>query len=203
MDRSSPPCRRPGSAMTGAAVTDLGPVGGHSHHPASPHRRIAVSDGPGSELAPRPLRQPVGHHRLPCGMERPFSRRSLFHGAAMTIAVRPINPGRGTRAVENGAGLRRIAWLPRQADSDGGRSGAGAVCARAHRRLPARLLRLAIPPGCAFWHRSFATSRGREVIYLEDLSVLPEYRRKGVARALLKALAAEARRRRLVPASIG
>ncbi len=51
------------------------------------------------------------------------------------------------------------------------------------------------PAGCAFWHRSFATSRGGEVMYLEDLSVLPEHRRKGVARALLKALAGEARRR--------
>lgn len=51
------------------------------------------------------------------------------------------------------------------------------------------------PAGCAFWHRSFATSRGREVMYLEDLSVLPEYRRKGIAKALLVALAAEAKAR--------
>jgi GNAT superfamily N-acetyltransferase len=51
------------------------------------------------------------------------------------------------------------------------------------------------PAGCAFWHRSFATSRGCEVMYLEDLSVLPEFRRRGIARALLKALAGEARRR--------
>jgi len=49
------------------------------------------------------------------------------------------------------------------------------------------------PAGCAFWHRSFATSRGREVMYLEDLSVLPPYRRNGVARALLKELARLAR----------
>jgi GNAT superfamily N-acetyltransferase len=52
------------------------------------------------------------------------------------------------------------------------------------------------PAGCAFWHRSFATSRGREVMYLEDLSVLPPYRRKGVARALLKELARLARAKR-------
>lgn len=51
------------------------------------------------------------------------------------------------------------------------------------------------PAGCAFWHRSFATSRGRELMYLEDLSVLPAYRRKGVARALLRALAGVARER--------
>ena len=43
--------------------------------------------------------------------------------------------------------------------------------------------------GCAVWHRSFSTNRGKEVMYLEDLSVLPEFRRRGVARALLKAVA--------------
>ena len=32
-------------------------------------------------------------------------------------------------------------------------------------------------------------------MYLEDLSVLPEHRRKGIARALLKALASEAKAR--------
>ena len=51
------------------------------------------------------------------------------------------------------------------------------------------------PAGCAFWHRSFTTSRGREIMYLEDLSVLPDYRRKGIARELLKGLAAEATKR--------
>lgn len=53
----------------------------------------------------------------------------------------------------------------------------------------------AAPAGCAFWHRSFTTARGEEVMYLEDLSVLPEFRRRGVARALLKELAREAVRR--------
>lgn len=51
------------------------------------------------------------------------------------------------------------------------------------------------PAGCAFWHRSFSTARGSEVMYLEDLSVLPEFRRKGIARALLKQIAREAKRR--------
>ena len=46
-----------------------------------------------------------------------------------------------------------------------------------------------VPAGCAVWHRSFSTNRGVEVMYLEDLSVLPEFRRRGVARALLKAVA--------------
>jgi len=43
--------------------------------------------------------------------------------------------------------------------------------------------------GSAFWHRSFTTFRGREVMYLEDLSVLPRFQRRGVGRALLKACA--------------
>jgi GNAT superfamily N-acetyltransferase len=48
------------------------------------------------------------------------------------------------------------------------------------------------PAGCALWHRSFSSFRGREVMYLEDVSVLPAFRRKGIARALMKAVAAEA-----------
>jgi GNAT superfamily N-acetyltransferase len=46
-----------------------------------------------------------------------------------------------------------------------------------------------VPAGCAVWHRSFSSFRGREVMYLEDVSVLPEFRRKGIARALMKAVA--------------
>lgn len=42
------------------------------------------------------------------------------------------------------------------------------------------------PAGSAIWHRSFSTNKGREVMYLEDIAVLPEFRRMGLARALLK-----------------
>ncbi len=45
------------------------------------------------------------------------------------------------------------------------------------------------PAGCAIWHRSFSTFRGKETIYLEDLSVLPAFRRRGIARVLLQAVA--------------
>jgi GNAT superfamily N-acetyltransferase len=51
------------------------------------------------------------------------------------------------------------------------------------------------PAGCAFWHRSFSTFRGQEVMYLEDLAVLPQYRRQGIARELLSAIARLARER--------
>jgi GNAT superfamily N-acetyltransferase len=45
------------------------------------------------------------------------------------------------------------------------------------------------PAGCAILHRSFSTFRGREVMYMEDLSVLPQFRRRGVAKALLREVA--------------
>jgi GNAT superfamily N-acetyltransferase len=45
------------------------------------------------------------------------------------------------------------------------------------------------PAGTALWHRSFSTSVGKEVMYLEDLVVLPDFRRQGVAEALMKEVA--------------
>jgi GNAT superfamily N-acetyltransferase len=43
--------------------------------------------------------------------------------------------------------------------------------------------------GSIVWHRSFSTNSAREIIYLEDIVVLEQYRRKGVAKALMKELA--------------
>lgn len=51
------------------------------------------------------------------------------------------------------------------------------------------------PAGCAIWHGSFSSFRGKEVLYLEDLSVLPEFRRRGVGRALMRQVAQECRTR--------
>jgi GNAT superfamily N-acetyltransferase len=112
----------------------------------------------------------------------------------MTIDVRPIRPGEGTELLNI---IRALA------ESHGYLDKQTATAEDLERALfasePIVGCLLAFhdenPAGCAFWHRSFATSRGREVMYLEDLSVLPEYRRKGIARALLKALAREARAR--------
>lgn len=51
--------------------------------------------------------------------------------------------------------------------------------------------------GCAIWHRSFSTFRGTEVMYLEDLSVLPEYRSRGIGLSLMKSLARLAKEQKL------
>ena len=45
------------------------------------------------------------------------------------------------------------------------------------------------PAGCATWQRSYATFIGREIMYMEDISVLPPFRRRGIAKALLRAVA--------------
>ena len=51
------------------------------------------------------------------------------------------------------------------------------------------------PVGLAVWFLNFSTWTGRHGLYLEDLFVDPEVRRAGVARALFRALAEEARAR--------
>ncbi len=46
-----------------------------------------------------------------------------------------------------------------------------------------------VPAGSALWHRSFSTAIGQEVMYLEDLVVLPDFRRMGIADALMRMVA--------------
>ena len=112
----------------------------------------------------------------------------------MTIEVRPIRPGEGAAL---------LSMIRALAESHGFLDKQVASADDLERALfapdPIVGCLLAFhagePAGCAFWHRSFATSRGCEVMYLEDLAVLPEFRRKGIARALLKRLAAEATQR--------
>jgi ribosomal protein S18 acetylase RimI-like enzyme len=43
--------------------------------------------------------------------------------------------------------------------------------------------------GAAFWHRSFSTNYGKEIMYLEDIAILPDFRRLGVGEALMKSVA--------------
>ncbi|BET65991.1 GNAT family N-acetyltransferase [Opitutales bacterium ASA1] len=51
------------------------------------------------------------------------------------------------------------------------------------------------PAGFAVFFQNFSTFRGRPGLYLEDLFVRPDYRRRGIARAILAHLAREANRR--------
>ncbi len=46
------------------------------------------------------------------------------------------------------------------------------------------------PAGLAIWFLNFSTFRGRHGIYLEDLFVRPQYRGKGLGKALMARLAA-------------
>jgi len=46
--------------------------------------------------------------------------------------------------------------------------------------------------GTALWQRSYSTFRGRETIYLEDLSVLEPFRKRGIGKALMVAVAKHA-----------
>jgi ribosomal protein S18 acetylase RimI-like enzyme len=43
--------------------------------------------------------------------------------------------------------------------------------------------------GAVVWHRSFSTNAGHEIMYMEDICVLPEFRSKGVGKALMRATA--------------
>ncbi|MCA3574142.1 MAG: GNAT family N-acetyltransferase [Aestuariivirga sp.] len=45
------------------------------------------------------------------------------------------------------------------------------------------------PAGCATWQRSYSTFRGRETMYMEDISVMPPFRRQGIGKALFEAVA--------------
>lgn len=45
------------------------------------------------------------------------------------------------------------------------------------------------PAGFALWFYNFSTFRGRHGMYLEDLYVRPEFRSKGIGKALLRHLA--------------
>lgn len=49
------------------------------------------------------------------------------------------------------------------------------------------------PAGFALWFYNFSTFRGRHGIYLEDLFVRPEYRGRGIGKALLAHLAGRCR----------
>ena len=130
-------------------------------------------------------------------MERELYALIIFAtlGRTMSIEIRQARAGDGAalhamvRSLAESHG--ELADIPRLAR----RLRDGAVSVKT--LIVGALLALAdgVPAGCAIWHRSFSTFRGSETMYLEDLSVLEAFRRRGIARMLLKAVARLAIRR--------
>ena len=56
--------------------------------------------------------------------------------------------------------------------------------------------------GFALWFSTFSTFRGQPGLYLEDIFVRPEYRGRGIGKALLAAVAAAGRRARVRAAGV-
>lgn len=46
-----------------------------------------------------------------------------------------------------------------------------------------------VAAGAVVWHRSFSTNACQEIMYLEDISVLPPFQGKGIGMALMQATA--------------
>jgi GNAT superfamily N-acetyltransferase len=117
-------------------------------------------------------------------MELHIFHGNPWHGGANVIAVRAARPGDGL-----------LLWRTTRmlAESHGHLESFGATANDYERDLFCAnpLIGAFIATwngeaaGTAVWHRSYSTFRGRETIYLEDLSVLPAFRKRGVGRALM------------------
>ena len=108
----------------------------------------------------------------------------------MTVTIRPVRPGDEADLVDM---IRELADFENAAEE----------CTVTEAQLTAALF--ATPPtawahiaevdgapaACALWYRTFSTWDGVAGIYLEDLFVRPDFRRLGLARALLATLARE------------
>jgi GNAT superfamily N-acetyltransferase len=121
-------------------------------------------------------------------MEHDQFTRYFWLGDASLIEVRPIKPGEGVIILETARELGKTHyWGPTMSATAEDYEAAlfcdapiiGALIAFVDGKAA----------GSALWHRSFSTSIGKEVMYLEDLVVLPDFRRLGVAEALMKELA--------------
>lgn len=106
----------------------------------------------------------------------------------MTITVRPIRRGEGTVLLEMVRSLADSHGFLERVTAKVEDFEEALFCAHPVVGCLVALIDDA-PAGCAFWHKSFTTARGKEVIYLEDLAVLPEFRRKGVGKRLIAELA--------------
>jgi GNAT superfamily N-acetyltransferase len=106
----------------------------------------------------------------------------------MCIAIRPARPGEAGLVL---ALVRELAAYERLTDAvDATEAMIDAALFGPAPRVFCELAEWAgEPAGLALWFANFSSFRGRHGIYLEDLYVRPDFRRRGIGRALFRHLA--------------
>jgi GNAT superfamily N-acetyltransferase len=106
----------------------------------------------------------------------------------MSLSLRPARPGDAALVLQLIRELAAYERLPHEVDAT-----EAAIDAALFGAAPRVFCDIAewqdAPAGLAIWFYSFSTFRGRHGIYLEDLFVRPDFRGRGIGRALLSALA--------------
>jgi GNAT superfamily N-acetyltransferase len=106
----------------------------------------------------------------------------------MCVAIRPARPGEAGLVLDL---VRELAAYERLTDAvDATEAMIDAALFGPAPRVFCELAEWAgEPAGLALWFANFSSFRGRHGIYLEDLYVRPDYRRRGIGRALFGHLA--------------
>jgi GNAT superfamily N-acetyltransferase len=106
----------------------------------------------------------------------------------MCVAIRPARPGEAGLVL---ALVRELAAYERLTDAvDATEAMIDAALFGPAPRVFCELAEWAgEPAGLALWFANFSSFRGRHGIYLEDLYVRPDFRRRGIGRALFRHLA--------------
>ncbi|MEZ5841137.1 MAG: GNAT family N-acetyltransferase [Hyphomicrobiales bacterium] len=107
----------------------------------------------------------------------------------MTVTIRPARPGDEATILGFIRDLAEYEKLSHMVEATAG--GLAAALFAAAPRVFCDIAELdGAPAGFALWFYNFSTFLGRNGLYLEDLYVRPEARRRGVGEALLSGLAA-------------
>ena len=106
----------------------------------------------------------------------------------MTLAIRPAQPGDEDVVFSLVCALAEYERLRADVDATPAMI-ADALFAREPRVFCDLAEWNGAPVGFALWFLNFSSFRGRHGIYLEDVFVQPEYRGKGIGKALLRHLA--------------